>query len=588
MTSLVIITQTSSIALGQTTQLKAMGMYSDGSSKDLTQSAVWTTANPEVASVDSSGLVASVAVGSVSVTAANGGHHGSLVLTVSKAALVSLTVSPSGSSVALGNTIQLAATGTYSDKSTQDLTGGVNWASSQPGVAVVSSSGLAASRSVGTSTITATLGSVNASSPLTVSAAALVSIAVSENRSTIPLGMTAQFSAKGVYTDGSTQDLTSSTRWSSLPSGVLSFSSSGLATGKAVGTATVRATLGAINGTGALTVSAAALTSISVVPDDPAMPLGTRQQLAATGTFTDGSTRDLTASAAWSSTSPEVVSIGGGGLATANSLGNATVSAISGAVSASAGLTVSSAALTSISITPVNPTMPLASSRLLVATGLYTDGSTQDLTQSVTWNVDDPTIANVSAKGIATAQKVGSTGVESSLRGVTGSMLLTVQPVSEVGYFSVATADATVRVTNTGTTGSNLCAMVYVFDQDQQMAECCGCRISPDGLRTFSLNKDFLSNPLTGVSPVSGSVMVVPADYASNPSCNAASITPSGFAVAWATHLQTAPASQASATEEPLSFTPLGSTLSSALQAQCSFIQQLGSGHGICSCGTGD
>jgi uncharacterized protein YjdB len=151
MTSLVIITQTSSIALGQTTQLKAMGMYSDGSSKDLTQSAVWTTANPEVASVDSSGLVASVAVGSVSVTAANGGHHGSLVLTVSKAALVSLTVSPSGSSVALGNTIQLAATGTYSDKSTQDLTGGVNWASSQPGVAVVSSSGLAASRSVGTS-----------------------------------------------------------------------------------------------------------------------------------------------------------------------------------------------------------------------------------------------------------------------------------------------------------------------------------------------------------------------------------------------------------------------------------------------------
>ena len=590
LTALYVAPETSSIALGQTVQLKATGVFSDGSSKDVTQSAVWTISNPSIASVDSSGLATSLSTGTANVVAASGGHSSSSVLTISKAALLSIAVSPSDLSVVLGNDMQLTATGTFTDKSTQDLTNLVTWASSQPGVAIVSSSGLAVSRSVGTSAITATLDSVNASTPLTVSSAGLVSIAVNENHATIPLGTTAQFTAKGVYTDGSTQDLTNTVTWTSTPSGILSISSSGLAKGKTIGVATVSAKSGSVSGTGALTVSPAVLTSIGVVAALQAMPLGTRQQLNAIGTYTDGSTGDLTASAAWSSESADIVSISPSGLAAANKLGSATVSASFTGISGSAALAVSSATLASISISPANPTMPLGSSRQLAATGLYTDGSTHDVTQSVTWNVDNPAIANVSGTGVATAQQVGATGVESSLGDVVGSVTLTVQPLAAIGYFTQTTldADAAIRITNTGSTGQNLCAMVYVFDQDQQMAECCGCLISPDGLRTFSLQKDFLSNPLTGTSPVAGSVMIVPADPSSNPSCNAASITPWGLAVAWTTHLQNAQTNQPATTEEPLSFTPLSSTLSSALQAQCNFVQQLGSGHGICGCGTGD
>jgi hypothetical protein len=425
---------------------------------------------------------------------------------------------------------------------------------------------------------------------LTVSAAGLASIAVSENHATIPLGTTAQFTAKGVYTDGSAQDLTNSVSWTSSPSGIVSISSSGLATGKAVGAAAVSAKSGSVTGTRALTVSAAVLTSIRVVSALQAMPLGTVQQLTAIGTFSDGSTRDLTASAGWSSASADIVSISRSGLAAANSIGNTTVSARAASIGGSAPLAVSAAALMSISISPANPMMPLGSSRQLAATGLYTDGSMHDVTQSVTWNVDNPLIAKVSGMGVATAQQVGATGVESSLGGIVGSVTLTVQPLAAVGYFTHITgdADATIRITNTGSTGQNLCAMVYVFDQDQQMAECCGCRISSDGLRTFSLSKDLVGNPLTGTSPIAGSVTIVTADYVSNPSCNAASITPSGIGIAWTTHLQNPSVDEPATTEVPLSFTPLNSTLSSALQAQCSFIQQLGGGHGICGCGTGD
>src|SRR5271166_7110438 len=76
--------------------------------------------------------------------------------------------------------------------------------------------------------------------------------------------------------------------------------------------------------------------------------------------------------------------------------------------------------------------------------------------------------------------------------------------VLSVNYFAnngvSGAPDATVRVTNPGAAdGDLLCAMVYVFDNDQQMSECCGCLETADGLRTFSVTKDLTSNPLTGV-----------------------------------------------------------------------------------------
>jgi hypothetical protein len=112
------------------------------------------------------------------------------------------------------------------------------------------------------------------------------------------------------------------------------------------------------------------------------------------------------------------------------------------------------------------------------------------------------------------------------------------------------------------------------------MSECCGCLVSQDGLLTLSLNKNLLSNPLTGVASKSGTVMLVAAVYAGNTTCNASAITPAGTVLGWSTHLNST-----SSLEDPFSSAPLPSTLSSALQAQCSFVQQLGSGQGQCTCG---
>jgi hypothetical protein len=54
-----------------------------------------------------------------------------------------------------------------------------------------------------------------------------------------------------------------------------------------------------------------------------------------------------------------------------------------------------------------------------------------------------------------------------------------------------------------------LCALIYVFTADQQLAECCGCPVTPNGLLTLSVTNDLTSNSLTGVKPQRGVIKLL-------------------------------------------------------------------------------
>jgi hypothetical protein len=94
---------------------------------------------------------------------------------------VSITVTPTSQSIALGTTRQFAATGIYSNNTTQNLTAAVTWSSSATGVAAVSnaagSNGLATSVAVGSTTIRATSGSIAGTATLTVTSSGAVPLA---------------------------------------------------------------------------------------------------------------------------------------------------------------------------------------------------------------------------------------------------------------------------------------------------------------------------------------------------------------------------------------------------------------------------
>ncbi len=100
--------------------------------------------------------------------------------------LVSIAISPASPSITVGATQQFSATGTYSDGSTKSLTTAVNWVSSSQSVATVNTAGLATAVAAGTTTITASSGSITGTTTLTVTpGVTLVSIAITPASTTI-------------------------------------------------------------------------------------------------------------------------------------------------------------------------------------------------------------------------------------------------------------------------------------------------------------------------------------------------------------------------------------------------------------------
>ena len=172
-----------------------------------------------------------------------------------------------------------------------------------------------------------------------------------------------------------------------------------------------------------------------------------------------------------------------------------------------------------------------------------------------------------------------------------GSGIAMAQDVYKVNYFSNNAApapDATVRIDNPGLTYGNLCAMIYVFDADQQLSECCGCVETHNGLRTLSVRRDLTSNPLTGRVSTNGVIKVVSAAINNSPCDPTSNVTPTPNLRVWNTHIQNPVGAAFPITETESSDSTLGATELANLQAQCAFVNILGSGHGICSCGTGD
>ena len=171
-------------------------------------------------------------------------------------------------------------------------------------------------------------------------AVTLTSITVSPSTATLVTGATQQFAATGHYSDGSTADVTETATWSTADSGIATVNSSGLATGVATGVAQIDATIGAV--TGSTEVTVIELSSIVVTPATASITISGTQQFVATGHYSDSSTADITASVTWSSSNESVATIDGSGLASPVADGSVTITAESGAISGTAGLTVAS------------------------------------------------------------------------------------------------------------------------------------------------------------------------------------------------------------------------------------------------------
>jgi hypothetical protein len=110
--------------------------------------------------------------------------------------------------------------------------------------------------SAGATQISASLNGISSpSSTLAATTAKLQSITIAPLSATVTAGETLQWTATGLFSDGTIQDVTTSVRWSSSSTAVATIgASSGLATGISQGTATITATQGGVGVPSAIAV----------------------------------------------------------------------------------------------------------------------------------------------------------------------------------------------------------------------------------------------------------------------------------------------------------------------------------------------
>jgi trimeric autotransporter adhesin len=309
---------------------------------------------------------------------------------------------------------------------------------SSSSMAPVSPKGVVTAAAPGQATITAILGPVKGSTPVTVTAPTLVSIAVTPDSVSLPLGTEQQYTATGVYTDGSSADITTSVTWDSSLHDVVLVSNAagtqGLARALGLGDAEISATLNGIVGATGVTVTDPALVSIAVTPAQQTLSVGMRQQYLATGVYSDGTTTDLTDDAWWSSSDTSVMRVSNGcshpGRAAARGAGDAVVSATFEGVAGTAQVSVVEAPILAIEVSPTTPTIAVGDYQRFKAVAVFAGLVRVDVTDCALWTSSKTSIATVSSlfwPGMARGRSPGKTTISATFLFVTGSTVLTVE-----------------------------------------------------------------------------------------------------------------------------------------------------------------
>lgn len=261
------------VNVGSTTSFSAVyytytytnGVKTNTSSSVVTAAASWSSSSSAIATV-SGGTARGVSAGTATITATYNGYNATATVTVKDVITYAyeLKITPASATIYVGGSRAFTATyytytytnGNLTNTSSSNVTSSASWSSSSTAVATVSS-GTATGRSAGTTTIKATWSGKNATASLTVQdyVETRYRIKLTPAETTVNEGGTVTYTVtrysdtwtNGVLTSTGTSGTTianSNCSWSvTAGSDCASVSSSGVATGTSMGTATIKAAL---------------------------------------------------------------------------------------------------------------------------------------------------------------------------------------------------------------------------------------------------------------------------------------------------------------------------------------------------------
>ncbi|GAA3402790.1 Ig domain-containing protein [Paenibacillus hodogayensis] len=396
-------------------KLELKATYADGNEVDITDAAEWSSDAGTVVGVDKGKLVAYKS-GQATITATYGSQTATVMVDVSVAR--KLTVDPKSLSMRKGETKALKLEATYADGSKETVTNEAEWTSDEMGTAVVTKGSVKGIDS-GVATITAKYGDKTVTVSVEVDPA--TKLIADQVKFDLQPGNTAKVKLTATYSDETTGDVTEKAEWTTSNAAFATVVD-GTITAVDRGEATITAKYG--SKTVKISVSVGALDTLTISEKTLVMKEDERKQLTVTAKYKDGTIKDVTDTAEWSSSSAAVAEVSRG-VVTALSSGKATITAKFGEKSVTAAAQVELADKLTASHRSV--VMRKGQSEQVTLTATYSDGTTEDVTSKTNWSVQSTKVADVS-NGQVTAYDRGKT----SLVAKYGSKSLTI-PV-EVDY----------------------------------------------------------------------------------------------------------------------------------------------------------
>ncbi len=409
-------------------------------------SVFWSVQNPTIATVSSTGVVTGMAVGSTEVSASANGKSGIATITVQKAPVASVVVTPPHVDAAPG--VHTPLTATAYDAAQNALTDrAFTWSTSNASVATVDANGVMIAVGQGSATITATSEGKIGTATVTVSQAPVATVAVTPSPLSMSVGQSTQLTATLEDAQGNVLNGRVVT-WSTSNSNVALVSSQGMVTAVAQGAATITATSEGTSGTASLTVSNVAVGSVTVQPQSPSIQQGSNVQLSATIRDVNGvivTDRVIT----WTSGNAAVATVSSTGVVTGTGAGSATITATCEGKSGSSTVTVSLVPVGSVSVAPTPVTIRISGTTTLIATVKDVNGLVVT-NRGVTWSSSTPGVATVSAAGEVTGVALGTTTITATSETKSGTASVTVTNIP-VGSITLAPLTKGLLVTQTVT-----------------------------------------------------------------------------------------------------------------------------------------
>ncbi len=452
------LSQTSAtLAPGETAQWTASVTPADATDKSVR----WTSSNPRVATVSSSGLITAVAGGDavISVQAKDGsGVMAQGIVHVTGTAAEPVTPDPSVNieSITLStNKLRVFTNGAYQ---TMQLTAFISpenaanpdviWSSSNSSVARVDQTGKVTGVVGGTAVITATSA---ANSNIKATCQVIVeqladSISLNMTSKTILKGDTVQLTGTVLPTNATNRTI----KWISSDTGIAIVDYRGMVKGVGLGTTTIIAEAQDGSGvTAAFTLTVNPVPVASVTLNQSAITAYTegRQhtvQLQATVLPANAEDPSLT----WTSSNTAVATVSSSGLVTGVSQGTAVITATSNfdnSIKATATVTVKTW-VTGITLTIERKVMEPGESLQATATAAPSDATDK----SVTWTSDNPNVVSVNASGLLTSHTIGNAVITATAKdgsGVSASMNIN---VTENPVYEIRTGVTSVNLKTTG------------------------------------------------------------------------------------------------------------------------------------------